>query len=173
MPPELARISIVAPSKSETGRPILANDPHRQLGVPALRYVVGLNAPGLNIIGAGEPALPGVSIGHNADIAFGITIFAMDQEDLYVYETNPKDPDSYHYGGKWEKMTVEKQTIDVRGQGPREVELKFTRHGPVMARDAASGPNRASPAISDHHASRTPRHGMISRPPASTGAPRR
>ncbi len=57
---------------------------------PSLRYVVGLcNAPGLNIVGAGEPALPGVSIGHNADIAFGITIFAMDQEDLYVYELNP------------------------------------------------------------------------------------
>ena len=41
----------------------------------------------------------------------------MDQEDLYVYETNPKDPDSYRYNGKWEKMTVEKQTIDVRGEG--------------------------------------------------------
>jgi len=132
---------VVAPSKTETGRPILANDPHRQLGVPSLRYVVGLNAPGLNIIGAGEPALPGVSIGHNADIAFGITIFAMDQEDLYVYETNPSDPNAYRYNGKWEKMTVEKQTIDVRGESPREVELKFTRHGPVMARDA--GKNKA------------------------------
>src|SRR5262249_10601889 len=58
---------VVAPSKSETGRPILANDPHRQLGVPSLRYVVGLSAPGLNIVGAGEPALPGVSLGHNDD----------------------------------------------------------------------------------------------------------
>lgn len=128
---------VVAPTKTATGRPILANDPHRQLGVPSLRYVVGLNAPGLNIIGAGEPALPGVSIGHNNDIAFGITIFAMDQEDLYVYETNPKDPDSYRYNGKWEKMTVEKQTIDVRGEGPREVTLRFTRHGPVLFADAA------------------------------------
>ncbi len=127
---------VVAPSKTATGRPILANDPHRQLGVPSLRYVVGLNAPGLNIIGAGEPALPGVSIGHNADIAFGITIFAMDQEDLYVYETNPKDPDAYRYDGKWEKMTIEKQTIDVKGASPREVTLRFTRHGPVLASDA-------------------------------------
>jgi len=66
----------IAPSRTETGRPILANDPHRQLGVPSLRYIVALNAPGLNIIGAGEPALPGISLGHNDNIAFGITIFS-------------------------------------------------------------------------------------------------
>ena len=69
------------------GRPILANDPHRTQGVPSLRYMAHLNAPGLNVIGAGEPALPGISIGHNERIAFGLTIFAIDQEDLYVYET--------------------------------------------------------------------------------------
>lgn len=131
---------VIAPSRTETGRPILANDPHRTLGVPSLRYVVGLNAPGINIIGAGEPALPGVSIGHNEDIAFGITIFAMDQEDLYVYDTNPSDPNAYRYKGKWEKMTVEKQTIDVRGEAPREVELRFTRHGPVVS---GEGRNKA------------------------------
>ncbi len=83
----------IAPSHTATGRPILANDPHRQLGVPSLRYVVELNAPGLDVIGAGEPALPGVSIGHNDDIAFGITIFDIDQEDLYVYELKTGDPD--------------------------------------------------------------------------------
>ena len=127
---------VVSPSKSETGRAILANDPHRQLGVPSLRYVVGLSAPGLNIIGAGEPALPGVSLGHNEDIAFGITIFAMDQEDLYVYETKPGDPDSYRYKGKWEKMTADKQIIEVKGEAPRELTLKYTRHGPVMKSDA-------------------------------------
>lgn len=132
---------VISPSKTETGRAILANDPHRQLGVPSLRYIVGLNAPGLSIIGAGEPALPGVSLGHNNDIAFGITIFAMDQEDLYVYETKPGDPDSYRYKGKWEKMISDKQVIEVKGEAPREVTLKFTRHGPVLKSDAAK--NRA------------------------------
>lgn len=127
---------VVSPSRTETGRAILANDPHRQLGVPSLRYIVGLSAPGLNIIGAGEPALPGVSLGHNDDIAFGITIFAMDQEDLYVYETRPSDPDSYRYKGKWEKMVSDKQTIEVKGEAPREITLKFTRHGPVLKADA-------------------------------------
>lgn len=126
----------IAPSKTETGRPILANDPHRALGVPALRYVVALNAPGMNIIGAGEPALPGVSLGHNNDVAFGITIFAMDQEDLYVYETGASNADTYRYQGRWEPMKVVRETIEVKGEAPREVTLKFTRHGPVLSQDA-------------------------------------
>jgi len=129
---------VIAPSHTATGRAILANDPHRQLGVPSLRYLVGLNAPGLDIIGAGEPALPGISIGHNADIAFGITIFAIDQEDLYVYELKPGDPDSYRYKSGWEKMKLVRETIDVKGSPSRDVELRFTRHGPVMAVDAAN-----------------------------------
>jgi penicillin amidase len=129
---------IVAPSRTETGRPILANDPHRQLGVPSLRYLVGLNAPDLRIIGAGEPALPGVSFGHNDDIAFGITIFAIDQEDLYVYELKKGHPDDYRYGSGWQRMKVVHETIEVKGGAPRDVELRFTRHGPVLAADAAT-----------------------------------
>jgi penicillin amidase len=127
----------IAPSRTETGRPILANDPHRQLGAPSLRYIVALSAPGLDIIGAGEPALPGISIGHNDDIAFGITIFAIDQEDLYVYELKKDDPDSYRYKSGWEKVKVVRESIDVKGGAAREVELRFTRHGPVLAVDAA------------------------------------
>jgi penicillin G amidase len=125
----------IAPSRTVTGRPILANDPHRQLGAPSLRYIVGLNAPGLDIIGAGEPALPGISIGHNDDIAFGITIFAIDQEDLYVYELNQADPQSYRYKAGWEHMRVVRESIQVKGAPAREVELHFTRHGPVLAVD--------------------------------------
>jgi penicillin amidase len=132
---------VIAPSKSETGRPIMANDPHRQLGAPSLRYVVGLNAPGLTVIGAGEPALPGVSLGHNGDIAFGITIFAIDQEDLYVYDLNPKNPNQYRYKGKWETMTEVEETFDVKG-GQRETRtLNYTRHGPVLKIDREN--NRA------------------------------
>ena len=131
----------IAPSHSATGRPILANDPHRQLGAPSLRYIVGLNAPGLDIIGAGEPALPGISLGHNADIAFGITIFAIDQEDLYVYELKKDDPQSYRYKSGWEKMRIVHETIEVKGGAAREAELRFTRHGAVLALDA--GKHRA------------------------------
>jgi penicillin G amidase len=128
---------VIAPSRTETGRPILANDPHRQLGAPSLRYIVALNAPGLNVIGAGEPALPGISLGHNDDIAFGLTIFYIDQEDLYVYELNESDPDSYRYKSGWAKMQVVRESIEVKGGAAREVELRFTQHGPVLSLDAA------------------------------------
>ena len=130
---------VVAPSRTATGRPLLANDPHRQLGVPALRYIVQLSAPGLSVIGAGEPALPGVSFGHNDFGAFGLTIFGIDQEDLYVYALNPANPDQYRYGDGWEAMTVVHDTIPVKGEAPRAVELRFTRHGPVLDYDPAHG----------------------------------
>ncbi|HTP75618.1 MAG TPA: penicillin acylase family protein [Rhizomicrobium sp.] len=130
---------VISPSRSATGRAILANDPHRQLGVPALRYIVQLNAPGLSIIGAGEPALPGVSFGHNDRIGWGLTIFGIDQEDLYVYTLKPGDPDSYRYGDGYEAMRVVHETIEVRGEAPRPVDLRFTRHGPVLFVDAAKG----------------------------------
>lgn len=128
----------IAPSRTATGRPILANDPHRAHGVPSLRYVVHLNAPGLSVIGAGEPALPGISIGHNGQIAFGLTIFAVDQEDLYVYELNPDNPNQYRYENGWEDMRVLRETIAVKGEASREVELRFTRHGPVLHSDPAA-----------------------------------
>ncbi len=130
---------VVAPSRTATGRPLLANDPHRQLGAPSLRYLVQLTAPGLSVIGAGEPALPGVSFGHNDTAAFGLTIFGIDQEDLYVYALSPANPDQYRYGAGWEGMTVIHDTIDVKGEAPRPVELRFTRHGPVLDYDPAHG----------------------------------
>ncbi len=126
---------VIAPARTATGRPILANDPHRSLGVPSLRYLVHLKAPGVDVIGAGEPALPGVSIGHNAAIAFGLTIFAIDQEDLYVYDLNPTNPRQYRYKGGWEDMKVVHETIPVKDGPARDVDLVFTRHGPVLKSD--------------------------------------
>jgi penicillin G amidase len=135
--PDGSNAWVVSGARTASGRPILANDPHRVHTLPSLRYVVHLTAPGLDVIGGGEPALPGVSIGHNGSSAFGLTIFPMDQEDLYVYETAPGNPDRYRYDGGWEDMTVETQSISVRGHGPQDVTLKFTRHGPVVFEDTA------------------------------------
>lgn len=125
----------VAPEISATGRPIVANDPHRSHGVPSLRYIEHISSPEVDSIGAGEPGLPGISIGHNGKTAFGLTIFYIDQEDLYVYETNPDDPTEYCYEGDWEAMDVETETVEVRDGEDREIELKFTRHGPVIYED--------------------------------------
>jgi penicillin amidase len=126
---------VVSGRLTQSGRPLLANDPHRAQGAPSLRYWVHLVAPGWNVIGSGEPVLPGVSIGHNEFGAWGLTIFGTDTEDLYVYETNPANPSQYKYRGAWETMQVVKDTIPVKGEVPVAVELKYTRHGPVLYED--------------------------------------
>ncbi|WP_292325126.1 penicillin acylase family protein [Mesorhizobium sp.] len=120
------------PSRTTTGRAILASDPHRLHDQPSLRYIAHLNAPGLNVIGAGEPAIPGVSLGHNERLAFSLTIHPTDQADLYVYELDPEDSDLYRYQGGWERMRVATEQISVRNGPPHSVELRFTRHGPVL-----------------------------------------
>jgi len=120
---------------TRSGLPFLANDPHRALQIPSLRYWVHLAAPGWNVIGGGEPALPGVSIGHNDSGAWGLTIFSADQEDLYVYTTDPGHPERYRYSDGWGEMTVVPERIPVKGASPVEAKLKFTRHGPVIYED--------------------------------------
>jgi penicillin amidase len=135
--PEGSNNWVIAPSKSATGHAILANDPHRAYSTPSLRYIAHINAPGMSIIGAGEPALPGISIGHNDTIAFGLTIFNVDQEDLYVYDVNPSNAREYRYKDAWEPMRVLRETIDVKGAAPVSMELVFTRHGPVIYDDGS------------------------------------
>lgn len=123
---------VIAPQKSTTGRAIMANDPHRAYAVPSLRYIVQISTPTLDLIGAGEPSAPGVSIGHNGAIAFGLTIFNLDQEDLYVYRLNPDHPEQYWYRGHWEPLRIVHETIQVRDAAPVQADLQFTRHGPVI-----------------------------------------
>jgi penicillin G amidase len=133
---------IVSGSLAQNGYPMLANDPHRALSAPSLRYMVHLNAPGLsadeagwNVVGGGEPTIPGVSIGHNDHGAWGLTIFAIDGEDLYVYELNPDNKKQYKYQGRWEDMRVIKDTIHVKGSSDVYVEHLYTRHGPISHLD--------------------------------------
>ena len=117
---------VIGAGKSATGRPILANDPHRAHAVPNLRYLSHIDTPELKIAGSGEPALPGISFGHNEDVAWAITIFAIDQQDLVV---NPKAT----------KLTEVRERIEVKGEAPREVVLKFTDDGPIIHEDPTSG----------------------------------
>ncbi len=123
---------------SASGKPLLASDPHRSTTLPSLRYLVHLNAPGWNVIGSGEPGLPGVAIGHNEQIAWGFTIIGTDQADLFVERTHPDNPDLYQIGDRWEPMTVVRESIEVLGKStPVELELRYTRHGPVVYQDQA------------------------------------
>jgi penicillin G amidase len=122
----------VAGALTASGKPLLANDPHRVLALPSLRYMVHLVAPGWNVIGAGEPGLPGVALGHNEHIAWGFTIFGLDQQDLYVEELNPQDPLEYRTEAGWARMTVRREEFRIKGEPARAVDLKFTRQGPVV-----------------------------------------
>jgi len=125
----------VAGVHTSTGRPLLANDPHRVVGIPSLRYMVHLVAPGWDVIGAGEPGLPGVALGHNENIAWGFTIFGLDQQDLYVEELNPADPLEYRTETGWRKMDSHRETFFIKGARSRVIDLMFTRHGPVVWQD--------------------------------------
>lgn len=123
---------VVAGKRTQSGRPLVVNDPHRVLHIPSLRYFVHLKAPGWDVIGGGEPSLPGVAIGHNPYGAWGLTIYRIDAEDLYAYELDPENPRRYRYGDGFEEMTVEHVSIPVKGEAPVAVELQYTRHGPVL-----------------------------------------
>lgn len=123
---------VISGTHTTTGFPILANDPHRTITGPSLRYMVHLNAPGWNVVGGGEPTIPGVSIGHNDYGAWGLTVFALDAEDLYVYKLNPTDVNQYEYKGSWQSMTLIADTIPVKGSAPQYVTHRYTRHGPVL-----------------------------------------
>lgn len=138
---------VIDGSLSKTGKPLLANDPHRAMQLPSLRKTVHLVAPGWNLIGAGEPSLPGIALGHNEEIAFGFTIVGIDQQDLYVEKTNPDNSNEYLApGGQWKKIRIEHETIQVGGGGeegggsehpvPEQFDLKYTDHGPVIYEDA-------------------------------------
>jgi penicillin G amidase len=126
---------VVSGALTQSGAPLLMNDPHRVQEAPSLRYWSHLVAPGWNVIGGGEPMLPGVSIGHNEHGAWGLTIFGTDGEDLYVYDTNPANANQYRYRGAWEEMRIVKDSIAVKGEAPVAVDLKYTRHGPVLYED--------------------------------------
>ncbi|MDX1939169.1 MAG: penicillin acylase family protein [Saprospiraceae bacterium] len=126
---------VVSGARTQSGYPIMANDPHRALAAPSLRYMSHLVAPGWNVIGGGEPTIPGISIGHNEYGAWGLTVFGTDAEDLYIYKINPENPNQYWYHGAWEEMRIIKETIQVKGQSPVTIDLKYTRHGPVVFTD--------------------------------------
>ena len=122
----------ISGSLTASGKPLLANDPHRVIGLPSLRYMVHLVAPGWDVIGAGEPGLPGVALGHNQHIAWGFTIFGLDQQDFYVEALNPANPLQYKTESGWRDMKRLQEVFRVKGAPDARVDLQFTQHGPVL-----------------------------------------
>ena len=128
---------VVSGEHTATGEVLLANDPHRGVANPSLRYIVHLNAPGYSVIGATEPAIPGVAIGHNGRVGWGLTIVGTDQADVFVEELNPANPDEALWRGEWYPLETVVDTIAVKGRAPEIVEYRISRHGPIFHVDSA------------------------------------
>ena len=121
----------IAGARTVTGAPILASDPHRTLQNPSLRYVVHLHCPSFSVVGAGEPALPGISIGHNESVGFGLTIFPADQEDVFVFDLSAPEAKA--------KLVSEQVIVPMRGASPLEIKLARFAGSPVLRLDPYAG----------------------------------
>jgi len=133
---------VVDGSRSATGKPLLANDPHLPLQMPSIWYEVHLKGGDLNVAGVALPGVPGVIIGHNQRIAWGVTATMTDGDDLFLERINPDNPRQYEYKGVWVDGDLLREEIAVRGQAePVVEEVLVTRHGPVIG-PAIPGENR-------------------------------
>lgn len=129
---------VLSGAMSASGKPVVANDPHREVALPSLRYIVHLNAPGWNVAGSSEPPFLGIAIGHNERIGWGLTIVGTDQHDVYVEELNPANHNEVKFNGRWEPLRVVREEIRVKDAAPETVDLKFSRHGPIFHGDRAN-----------------------------------
>ena len=118
--------------RTRSGAPLLACDPHLRAGVPGLFHVAHVAGGGLDVIGACVPGLPGVTIGHNRELAWGVTAGLADVSDCYVEAIDPDDPARYRTPGGWERGVVRVERIAVRGAATVEEAVLETRHGPVI-----------------------------------------
>ncbi len=126
----------LGPARSATGAPLAAGNWFAALDSPALRYLVHLQAPGWNVIGATAPWRPGVAIGHNDRIAWSFAPARLDTQDVFVERLNPANPHQVAVPGGWRDMTVVMESVPVKGRTePYDYEQQYTAHGVVVALD--------------------------------------
>lgn len=140
---------VLAGSRTESGKPLLANDPHLGLSAPALWYFAHLSAPGMDVIGATLPGLPAVVLGRNERIAWGFTNTGPDVQDLYIEHINPANPQQYQTPGGWAEFKTRTETIKIKGQPDVALEVRESRHGPVIS-GALPVADRALPDAKTH-----------------------
>jgi penicillin amidase len=132
----------VTGSKTTTGQPFLCNDPHLPLMLPSLWYKVHLVGGTLNTIGVSLPGVPLVLIGHNARVAWGITLAYTDCEDLFIEKLDPARPNKYHFRDELRTADVVLEEIRVKGRAqPHVEEVTITQHGPIIS-DVIGYPGR-------------------------------
>jgi penicillin amidase len=123
---------VIGPKKSASGHAILANDPHLHLGLPAIWHEVHLSTPDMDVVGVTIPGVPFVTIGHNRDIAWGLTNLMLDSGDFFLERINPEHVDEVMFQGKWVKIEARKEVIPVKGGAPVELTVRTTPHGPLV-----------------------------------------
>ncbi|AEI77236.1 acyl-homoserine lactone acylase QuiP [Cupriavidus necator N-1] len=136
---------VVSGAHTQSGKPMLANDPHLGLQAPALWYFARMTAPGLDVTGATLPGMPLVVLGHNDRIAWGLTNTAPDVQDLYIERLRPGNDTQYQTPDGWAAFETRTETIRVKGAPDVVLKVRATRHGPVISDvaeplSAAAGP---------------------------------
>ncbi|MEQ6357378.1 penicillin acylase family protein [Lysinibacillus sp. M3] len=123
---------VVSGQKTKNGTPILADDPHLGLSTPSIWYQMHLQSPEQNVSGVIFAGIPGIILGHNDNIAWGVTNVGPDVQDLYIEMPNPNNPTQFRYDGKWEQAEVRDEPIKVKDGATVDFEVIVTRHGPIM-----------------------------------------
>lgn len=140
---------VVSGARSETGKPLLANDPHLGLSAPALWYFARLTSPAGTVIGATLPGVPGVVLGRNEHIAWGFTNTGPDVQDLFIEQVDPADPSRYRTPDGWATFETVREVIRVKGAPDEVLTVRISRHGPIISDGASRG---ATSAVPEGHA---------------------
>ncbi len=124
---------------TQTGTPILANDPHLGIQMPSIWYEIGLHCEPVspqcpyNVVGSSFASLPGVIIGHNDYIAWGVTNLGPDVQDLFIERINPDNPNQYEFNNQWVDMEIVREEILIAGEDdPVVINVRITHHGPII-----------------------------------------
>lgn len=124
---------VVSGDKTASGMPLLADDPHLGLSTPSIWYQMHLTSPEQNVSGVIFAGVPGIILGHNEEVAWGVTNVGPDVQDLYIETPNPDDPTQFRYEGEWEQAEVRKEPIRVKDGETVDFEVVVTRHGPIIS----------------------------------------
>ena len=124
---------VIGGALTESGKPLLADDPHLGLSSPSVWYQMHLQSPEQNVSGVIFAGIPGIILGHNEEIAWGVTNVNPDVQDLYIEVPNPENPYQFEYDGQWEDATVREEPIKVKGGKTVDFEVVETRHGPIIS----------------------------------------
>ncbi|MBA2174406.1 penicillin acylase family protein [Halobacillus locisalis] len=124
---------VVSGERTESGSPLLADDPHLGLATPSIWYQMHLKSPEYNVSGVIFAGIPGIILGHNEDVAWGVTNVGPDVQQLYLEKRNPDNPHQFLFDGNWEEAITHKEPIRVKGEEDIDYEVVETRHGPIIS----------------------------------------